>query len=55
MKQIKKLKQIKKFEGRIQNNVIIEVNNALKELQNAELVAVVERDRKLNFYVQYDA
>lgn len=26
------MKQIKKFEGRVQNNVIIEVNNALKEL-----------------------
>lgn len=49
------MKQIKKFEGRIQNDVIAEVNAALKKLSNSEVVAVTMRDRKMNFYVQYDA
>ena len=49
------MKQIIGIRGRIQSKVILEVNIALKECKNAELIAVVERDRKLNFFIQYDA
>jgi len=48
------VKQIIEVDSRFIDKLIKQINETLNTYKNAELVAVVERDRALRAFIQYD-